>query len=118
MLCSLWTVFGAFAVSFPACIAANVIFISDGNGVAGVAVLAAGIVCAGLSDKVFIADSDTGNIGIPETASGGKCKIKTGSIGITVENQLGFANTDCDKICCATRRTLALRVLHMNPSET
>ena len=85
-MCSLWTVFGAFAVSFPACIAASVIFISDGNGVAGVAVLAAGIVCAELSDKVFIADIDTGNVGISETASGGKCKIKTGSMGITAEN--------------------------------
>ena len=85
-MCSLWAVFGAFAVSFPACIAASVIFISDGNGVAGVAALAAGIVCVGLSDKVLIADSDTGNVGIPETASGEKCKIKTGSIGITAEN--------------------------------
>ena len=85
-MCSLWAVFGAFAISFPAGIAASVILISDGNGVAGIAVLAAGIVCAGLSDKVFIADSDTGNVGIPETASGGKYKIKTGSIGITAEN--------------------------------
>ena len=48
IIVALWAVFGAFAVSFPACIAASVIFISGGNAVAGVAVLAVGIVCAGL----------------------------------------------------------------------
>ena len=53
IIVALWAVFGAFAVSFPACIAASVIFISGGNAVAGVAVLAAGIVCAGLSVFAF-----------------------------------------------------------------
>ncbi len=39
-----------------------------------------------LSSKVFIAHSDTGDIDVPETASGGKCKITTdtGDIRITI----------------------------------
>lgn len=40
-----------------------------------------------LSDKVFIAQSDTGNINVPKTVTGGKCEITTdtGDIKITVE---------------------------------
>ena len=40
-----------------------------------------------LSDKVFIAHSDTGRVDVPETATGGKCKITTdtGDIRMTVE---------------------------------
>lgn len=40
-----------------------------------------------LSDKVFIAKSDTGKVDVPKTASGGKCEITTdtGSIKITIE---------------------------------
>lgn len=39
-----------------------------------------------LTEKVFIAKSDTGKVDVPETASGGKCKITTdtGSIKITI----------------------------------
>ena len=38
------------------------------------------------SEKVFIAQSDTGRIEVPETTSGGKCKIttETGDIAVTV----------------------------------
>ena len=40
-----------------------------------------------LSDKVFIAHSDTGKIDVPETTSGGKCKITTdtGDIKLSVK---------------------------------
>ena len=40
-----------------------------------------------LSAKVFIAHSDTGRINVPETTSGGKCKITTdtGDVRITVD---------------------------------
>lgn len=39
-----------------------------------------------LSEKVFLAQSDTGRIEVPETTTGGVCKIvtDTGSIRITV----------------------------------
>lgn len=65
-------------VNFVGCDAAELdIKTSTGNVIGSV-----------LTEKVFIADTDTGNIDIPETSSGGKCKIKTGtgSIRITVEN--------------------------------
>ena len=40
-----------------------------------------------LSEKVFIAHSDTGRVEVPETVTGGKCKVTTdtGSIRLTVE---------------------------------
>ncbi len=40
-----------------------------------------------LTDKVFIAQTDTGRVAVPESVTGGKCKIKTstGDIIITVE---------------------------------
>ena len=39
-----------------------------------------------LTDKIFIANSDTGHINVPETTTGGKCKITTdtGDIAFTV----------------------------------
>jgi hypothetical protein len=39
-----------------------------------------------LSEKVFITKSDTGRIDVPETVTGGKCKITTdtGSIRIYI----------------------------------
>lgn len=42
-----------------------------------------------LSSKVFIAHSDTGDIDVPETASGGKCKITTdtGDIKIMIADE-------------------------------
>ena len=38
------------------------------------------------SEKIFIARSDTGRIEVPETLTGGKCKIisDTGNIDITI----------------------------------
>ncbi|MBE6587228.1 MAG: DUF4097 domain-containing protein [Ruminococcaceae bacterium] len=40
-----------------------------------------------LSDKIFIAESDTGSVSVPKTTSGGKCEISTstGSIRISIE---------------------------------
>ncbi len=38
-----------------------------------------------LSDKVFIAETDTGSIDVPKTASGGKCKITTDTGNIKIE---------------------------------
>lgn len=40
-----------------------------------------------LTDKVFIARSNTGRINVPETTTGGKCKLttNTGNIKIHVE---------------------------------
>lgn len=42
-----------------------------------------------LSEKVFIAQSDTGRVSVPETTSGGKCKLTTdtGSIKIKISNK-------------------------------
>ncbi len=42
-----------------------------------------------LSDKVFYAKSDTGKVSVPESTSGGTCKIEsdTGSIEITITNR-------------------------------
>ena len=53
IIAALWAIFGAIAacaaVSVPAC----VIFVARGRGVSGLAVLSAGIVCAGLSILLF-----------------------------------------------------------------
>jgi DUF4097 and DUF4098 domain-containing protein YvlB len=40
-----------------------------------------------LSDKVFIAQSDTGRVNVPKSVTGGRCEITTdtGDIKITVE---------------------------------
>lgn len=40
-----------------------------------------------LTDKVFITQTDTGNISVPKTANGGKCEVitDTGDIKITIE---------------------------------
>ena len=39
-----------------------------------------------LTDKIFIARTDTGKVDVPETESGGKCKVTTdtGDIKITI----------------------------------
>jgi DUF4097 and DUF4098 domain-containing protein YvlB len=41
-----------------------------------------------LTDKVFIHNTNTGEVQLPETVTGGKCKITsdTGDIEITIEN--------------------------------
>ena len=40
-----------------------------------------------LTDKVFIAETDTGKVNVPKTMSGGKCRLKTdtGNIKITID---------------------------------
>ena len=38
-----------------------------------------------LSDKVFIARTDTGRVHVPETTNGGKCKITTSTGDIIFE---------------------------------
>lgn len=40
-----------------------------------------------LTDKIFFAETDTGDIDVPESVEGGKCKIKTdtGDISIKIE---------------------------------
>ena len=42
-----------------------------------------------LSEKVFVAQTDTGKIDVPNTTNGGKCEITTdtGNIKITVEKK-------------------------------
>lgn len=49
----LWVVFGALAVGAAAGVLAGVIFAAHGSGAAGLAVLGAGIVCAGLAIFLF-----------------------------------------------------------------
>ena len=49
----LWSVFAAFAACALAGIAAGVYFVSGGNGLTGIAMTGAGIVCAGLSVFMF-----------------------------------------------------------------
>ena len=53
VLISLWAVFASLAACFVGGVLACVIFAAGGNGAAGAAVLAAGIVCAGLSVFLF-----------------------------------------------------------------
>ena len=38
-----------------------------------------------LSDKVFITETDTGNVNIPKTTDGGKCEIKTDTGDIKIK---------------------------------
>lgn len=49
VIVSLWAVFGALAVCAVGSVPACIIFTAGGSGVSGIAMLAAGIVCAGLS---------------------------------------------------------------------
>ncbi len=53
VIISLWAVFALFAVCFLGGVLACVVFAVGGNVASGVAVLAAGIVCAGLSIFMF-----------------------------------------------------------------
>ncbi len=64
-------------VKFERCDAAEIWVITDTGDVTG----------SLLSDKIFFANSDTGKVSVPKTASGGKCEIRTdtGDIKITVE---------------------------------
>ena len=53
VIISLWAVFASFAVCPIGGVLACVIFTVGGNGASGIAMLAAGIVCAGLSIFIF-----------------------------------------------------------------
>ena len=53
VILSLWSVFVSFAACFIGGVLACVMFAVGGNGASGVAMLAAGIVCAGLSIFMF-----------------------------------------------------------------
>ena len=53
VIISLWAVFGSFAACSVGGVMACVIFAISGNGASGVAMLAAGMVCAGLSIFLF-----------------------------------------------------------------
>lgn len=53
VIISLWAVFVSFAACFIGGIFACVVFIAGGNAVSGIAMLGAGLVCAGLSVFMF-----------------------------------------------------------------
>ncbi len=53
VIISLWAVFASFAACFPSGIMAGIIFAFVGNVPSGIAVIGAGIVCAGLSVFTF-----------------------------------------------------------------
>ncbi len=64
-------------VQFTLCDASELLLETDTGSITG----------SLLSEKVFIAHSDTGRVEVPETVTGGKCKVTTdtGSIRLTVE---------------------------------
>lgn len=66
-------------VTFEACDAAEIYVKTDTGNVTG----------SLLSEKVFITETDTGRIIVPETTTGGKCKIitDTGDIKIDISSQ-------------------------------
>ncbi len=53
IIVALWAIFGAIAVCAAVSVPACVIFVARGRGVSGLAVLSAGIICAGLSILLF-----------------------------------------------------------------
>ncbi len=53
VIISLWAVFASVVACAPACVVAGVLFALDGNILSGIAMIGAGIVCAGLSIFVF-----------------------------------------------------------------
>ncbi len=65
-------------VRFNGCDAAQLRVVTDTGSVSG----------SLLTDKIFIVSTDTGRISIPESTSGGKCKITTdtGNIAIAIAN--------------------------------
>ena len=62
-------------IKLNGCDASELIIVTDTGDVKGTL----------LSDKVFIAKTDTGRIKVPETTSGGKCKITTDTGDIKIE---------------------------------
>ena len=65
-------------IKMTACDAAEIEIETDTGSVTGTL----------LTEKVFIASSDTGRVSVPETVTGGRCKITTdtGSIKIEIVN--------------------------------
>ncbi len=62
-------------IKFNGCDASELVIVTDTGNVKGTL----------LSDKVFIVKTDTGSIKVPETVSGGKCKITTDTGDIKIE---------------------------------
>ena len=62
-------------VKFNGCDASELVIVTDTGDVKGTL----------LSEKVFIAKTDTGSIKVPETVSGGKCKITTDTGDIKID---------------------------------
>ncbi len=62
-------------IKLNGCDASELVIVTDTGNVKGTL----------LSDKVFIAKTDTGSIKVPETTSGGKCKITTDTGDIKIE---------------------------------
>ena len=65
---------GTGDVSFDSCDAAEIFVETSTGDVKGNL----------LSDKVFIAKSDTGKVNVPKTVLGGRCEIKTDTGNITL----------------------------------
>lgn len=63
------------AVQFDGCDAAELSILTDTGDVMGTL----------LSEKVFLAESDTGDIQVPKTVTGGKCEIRTDTGDIKIE---------------------------------
>ena len=63
-------------VRMEGCDAAEIFILTDTGDVAG----------SLLSDKVFVVETDTGDVDVPRSAAGGRCEITTdtGDIRITV----------------------------------
>lgn len=53
LIVSLWSIFGALAACTTGSVPMSVLFITGGNGAPGLAILSAGIVCAGFSIFMF-----------------------------------------------------------------
>ncbi len=62
-------------VKFEGCDAGEIVITTDAGDVKG----------SLLSDKIFITESDTGSIKVPESVNGGKCKITTDTGNIKIE---------------------------------
>ena len=70
---------GTGDISFDSCDAAEIVVNTTTGDVKG----------SLLSDKVFITDTDTGRVDVPETITGGKCKITTDTGDIKISIRAG-----------------------------
>ena len=62
-------------VKFSACDAAEISFKTDTGDVNGTL----------LSDKIFMAQTDTGRVNVPQTITGGRCEITTTTGNIRIQ---------------------------------